>query len=99
MDDAATRDHIQKHVDAFLRGDMDMVAADFSDELRPQLPQLAAALTEPVTGAELLSVDVGDERAVALIRYSSAAGGVTFRSEWQDLGGAHPVIVEAAPAA
>ena len=28
MDDVTTRDHIQKHADAVVRGDMDTVAAD-----------------------------------------------------------------------
>jgi len=43
MDDITTREHIQKHADAVVRGDMDTVAADCSDELRPQLPELAKA--------------------------------------------------------
>jgi hypothetical protein len=77
---------------------MDTVAADFSDELRPQLPQIAQALPRPVTSAEVLSVDIGDRQSVAMIRYSGDTGGVTIRSQWQDLGGAHPVIVEVAPA-
>lgn len=98
MDDATTRDHIQKHADALVRGDMGTVADDFSEELRPQLPQLAQALPQPVTSAEVLSVDVSDQMSVAMIRYSGDTGGVTIRSQWQDLGGAHPVIVHAEPA-
>ena len=30
MDEAATHDHVQKHADAVVRGDMDTVTADFS---------------------------------------------------------------------
>jgi hypothetical protein len=97
MDDAATRDHIQKHADAVVRGDMDTVAADFSDELRPQLPQLARELPQPVTSAEVLSVVIGKPVSVAMIRYSGERDAVTIRSHWQDLGGAHPVIVYAEP--
>lgn len=41
MDDARTRNHIQEHADAVVRGDMDAVIADFAEDLRPQVPQLA----------------------------------------------------------
>lgn len=92
--DVTTRDHIQKHADAVVRGDTDTVAADFSEELRSQLPQLASALSR-LRAPRLLSVDVGDPQSVAMIRYSGDTGGVTIRTRWQDLGGAHPVIVHA----
>jgi hypothetical protein len=95
MDDAATRDHIQAHADAVVRGDMGTIVDDFSEELRPQLPQLASALPQPVTSAEVLSVEIGDPVSVAMIRYVGDTGDVTIRSQWQDLGGAHPVIVHA----
>jgi hypothetical protein len=68
MDDTSTREHIQKHADAVLNGDMDAVIADFSEELRPQAPELAKALPLPVTAAEVLSVEVGDTETVAHIR-------------------------------
>lgn len=83
--------------DAVVRGDMDAVTADFSEELRPQVPQIAAALPQPVTAAEVVSVDVGDSESVAMIRYSGDTGEVTIRSTWQDQGG-RPVIVAAEPA-
>lgn len=98
LDDATTRDHIHKHADAVVRGDMDTVAADFSDALRPQLPQLAQALPQPVTSAEVLSVDIGDPISVTMIRYSGESGGLTMRSDSQDPGGQRPVIVHAEPA-
>ena len=97
MDEATTRDHVQKHADAVVRGDMDAVVADYSEELRPQLRQIAQALPRPVTSAEVLSVDTGDPVSVAMIRYSGDSGGVTIRSHWQVQGG-RPVIVEVAPA-
>jgi hypothetical protein len=53
MDDQQTRDHIKQHADAIVRGDMDAVAADFSENLRPQVPQIAQALPQPVTGADV----------------------------------------------
>jgi hypothetical protein len=97
MDDATTRDHVHKHADAVVRGEMDTVAADCSDELRPHLPELARALPQPVTSAEVLSLDVGDPTTVAVIRYSGDSSALTIRSEWQDLGGDRPVMINAAP--
>jgi hypothetical protein len=97
MDEATIRDHVQKHADSVVRGDMDAVAADFCTELRPQLPELAQLLPQPVTEAEVLSVDVGDPVSVAMIRYSGSSGGLTIRSNWQDEGG-RQVIVHVEPA-
>ncbi|MBA3261830.1 MAG: hypothetical protein H0T69_05060 [Thermoleophilaceae bacterium] len=97
MDDQQTRDHVKQHADAVVRGDMDAVVADFSEHLRPQVPQIAQALPQPVTGADVLSVDVGDTESVAMISYSGDTGDVTIRSRWQDQGG-RPVIVHAEPA-
>jgi hypothetical protein len=97
MDEATTREHIQNHADAIARGDTDAVMADFSEELRPQGPQIVQSLPQPVTKAEVLSVDIGDQVSVATIRYSGSSGSVTVRSNWQDEGG-RPVIVHAEPA-
>jgi hypothetical protein len=97
MDDQQTRDHIQQHADAVARGDMDAVAADFSEDLRPHVPQIAQALPQPVTTADVLSVEIGDTESVAMIRYAGDSGDVTIRSRWQDQGG-RPVIVRAEPA-
>ena len=49
MDDAKTRNQIQQHADAVVRGDTDAVVADFSEALR-----------QPVTSAEVLSVQSGE---------------------------------------
>jgi hypothetical protein len=97
MDEATIRDHIQQHAEAVERGDMDAVVADFAEELRPQVPQIARdLLPESVTKAEVVSVDIGDPVSVAMIQYSGS-GVVTIRSSWQEEGG-RPVIVDAEPA-
>jgi hypothetical protein len=96
--DSKTRDHIRQHADAVVRGDMDAVTADFSEDLRPPAPQIAQALPQPVTAAEVLSVEVGDPESVGMIRYSGDAGDVTIRSRWQEDQGGRPVIVHAEPA-
>jgi hypothetical protein len=97
MDETTIRDHVQKHADAIVEGDADAVAADFSEELRPQLAQITQGLPQPVTKAEVLSVEIGEPASVAMIRYSGSSDAVTIRSEWQDEGG-RPVIVHAEPA-
>lgn len=96
MDEAETRSHIQAHADAVVRGDMEAVTGDFTEELRPQLPQLAQVLPQPVTSAEILSVEVGDEEGVAQIRYAGDSGEVTIRSHWREVEGT-PQIVHVEP--
>lgn len=97
MDEATTRSHIQEHADSVVRGDMDAVTADFVEELRPQLPQLAQALPQPVTSADVLEIEVGEDESTALIRYVGDSGEVTIRSHWREVGG-RPMIAHAEPA-
>lgn len=97
MDEQQTRSHIEQHADAVVRGDMDAVVADFTESMRPDVPQIAQALPQPVTAADVLSVDLGDTESIAMIRYSGDSGGVTIRSRWREEGG-RPVIVHAEPA-
>ena len=96
MDERRTRDHVQQHADAVVNGDMDTVLADFSEELRPQVPQIVQVLPQPVTSTELLSIEIDDPVTVALIRYSGETSAVTVRSESAEEGG-RPVIVSVAP--
>jgi hypothetical protein len=96
MDETATRAKIQQHVDAVVRGDMDAAAADFSEDLRPHLPEIAGALPQPVVSAEVLSLEVGGEEAVATIRWTGETDVVTIRSHWREIGG-HPLLVQAEP--
>jgi hypothetical protein len=63
----------------------------------PQVPQIAQALPQPVTAANVLDVEIGDAETVALIRYSGDSGEVTIRSRRQEQGG-RPLIVAAEPA-
>jgi hypothetical protein len=96
MDEAQIRDHINEHADAVVRGDMDAIVADFAEDLRPGVPQIVEdVLPQPVTAAEVLSIDVGDSETVAMMRYSGD-GEVTIRSRWQEEAG-RPVIVHAEP--
>ena len=81
-----------------MRGDLDAVTADFCEALRPQVPQIAQILPQPVTTADVLSAEGGADESLAMIRYSGDSGSVTVRSLWRDEGG-RPVIFDAAPAA
>jgi hypothetical protein len=96
MDEASTKSHIQAHADAVVRGDVDAVVADFSEELRPQVPQLAQALPQPTTSADIQSVEIGDDESVSTIKYSGGNSAVTIRAQWREEGG-RPVIVHAEP--
>ena len=81
------RETIQAHADAVVAGDMDHVVADFVEQMRPQVPQIATVLPQPVESAEVLEVDEGGEGASALIRYSGGGKDVTIRSQWREEGG------------
>jgi hypothetical protein len=97
MDEAKARSHIQAHADAVVRGDMDAVVADFSEELRPQVPDLAPQLLPlPIKEAEVLNVDTGDEETVARIHYTGETGERTLRSHWREFDG-RPLIVNVEP--
>jgi hypothetical protein len=99
MDEANARSHIEAHADAVARGDMDAVVADFSAELRPQVPDLAPQLLPlPIAEAEVVSVEADDGEAVARIHYTGENGEErTLRSRWQEIDG-RPLIVDVEPA-
>jgi hypothetical protein len=92
MDERAVRDHIHRHADAVVDGDMATVVADFSEELRPQAPELAKLLPQPVTKADVESLDIGDDETVAVIRYSNDASTLAVRSHWQERDGSFQIV-------
>lgn len=94
MDEATTRSHIEAHADSVVRGDTDAILADFAEELRPQVPQLAQALPQPTTSADIQDIEIGQAESVSTIRYSGEDAAVTIRAQWQDQDG-RPVIVHA----
>jgi len=94
MDEAITRSHIEAHADSVVRGDMDAILGDFAEKLRPQVPQLAQALPQPTTSADIQDIEIGEAESVSTIRYSGEDAAVTIRAQWQEQGG-RPVIVHA----
>ncbi len=96
MDEATAKSHIEAHADAVVSGDQQALLADFCEELRPQVPQLAQMLPQPVTSSEIQDIEVGSEESVSTITYSGPASSVTIRAEWREEGG-RPVIVHAEP--
>jgi hypothetical protein len=98
MDEPRTRAQVGKHAGAVERGETDSVVADFTKDLRPQVPQIAQALLpQPVTVAEVLSVEIGRAESVAMMRYIGDSGDVTIRERWREENGC-PVIFAAEPA-
>jgi hypothetical protein len=98
MNEPLTRAQVGKHAGAVERGEMDSVVADFTEDMRPQVPQIAQALLpQPVTTAEVLSVEIGKEESVAMTRYIGESGDVTIRSRWREENGS-PVIIAEEPA-
>jgi hypothetical protein len=98
MDEANARSHIEAHADAVTRGDMEAVVADFTEELRPQVPDLAPQLLPlPVKEAKVVSIDSDGEAAVARIHYTGESGGEQrLRSHWREIDG-RPLIVNVEP--
>lgn len=93
MTEQTLQEFAQKHAENVVRGDIAALEADFSDELRPQIPTLAQALPHPVRSAEVLSVDAAADPGVVHVRYVGDGGEVTIRSEWT--GSDRPVITAA----
>jgi hypothetical protein len=96
MDDATARSTIEAHAEAVVRGDMDAIIADFSEELRPQVPTLAQALPQPTTSADVQNIEIGDDEAISTIRYSGEETAVTIRATWREFDG-RALIVHAEP--
>ncbi|HEY2636965.1 MAG TPA: hypothetical protein VGI54_06220 [Solirubrobacteraceae bacterium] len=96
MDESKGRQAVDAHARAVVDGDMDHVVGDFAEELRPQVPELAKLLPQPVTDAEVRSFEVEGDQGVAHIHYSNADSELTIRTVWQERGG-QPQIVEGAP--
>jgi hypothetical protein len=96
MDEAKCRKQVEDHADAVVRGDMDTVTNDFIEEMRPQVPEITKSLIHPVTKAEVVSVDVGEDEAIAQIRYSNDDAEQTIQTRWQERDG-QPQIVHGEP--
>lgn len=96
MDEQQTRRYVQDHADAVVRGDIDHITSDFVEELRPQVPEIAKSLPQPVTSAEVQDLQVGEDESVAHIHYQSETGSITIRSRWREVGG-RPMIVAGEP--
>jgi hypothetical protein len=97
MEEAPMRKIAEAHGQAVVDGDFDAVAADLVPEMRPALPEVAKLLPQPVTGADVIRLDIEDDHAIVEIRYSNDEKSLTLRSRWEDVDG-RPLIVEAAPA-
>jgi hypothetical protein len=84
MDESKAQQAIQEHADAVVAGDFDRVVADFTEGLRPQVPELAKVLPQPVESAQVLSVQPEGDDAIAQIQYSGAGKDVTIQTRWTE---------------
>ena len=98
MDEAGTKDTIQRHAAAVEAGDWDTVIGDLSKELQAHAATIAQTLPQPVTSAKVVSVEVGGDETVAQINYAGDTSEVTIQSHWRDVDG-RPTIVQAGPVA
>lgn len=96
MDERKVREHADTHAESVRKGDMDAVAADLVEDLRPMLPEVGKLLPRPVTEAEVLGIDFAGDGATARIRYAGDAKEVTLRSQWREIDG-RPMIVAVEP--
>jgi hypothetical protein len=96
MDEQNVRQHAQAHADAVVRGDMDAVASDLVEPLRPALAQLAPLFPQPVTSADVTRLDVEAQHAVAQITYRGDDKELVIESRWEEQDG-RPMIVAAEP--
>ena len=98
MDESKLQQVVEAHAQAMCEPmDEAHVQADLIDELHPQMPAIAQLLPQPVRSAEVDSLVVADDHAVALITYTGDDASLTINSRWEDRGGAQPQIVSAAP--
>jgi hypothetical protein len=63
MDAARTREHVNEHTAAVERANIDAAVADFAEDLRPLVPQIAQAVPQPVTTARCSVFRQGTQRA------------------------------------
>ena len=96
MDEQTVRQHADAHAQAVVRGDFDAVAADLIEPLRPALQQIAPLLPQPVTSADVTSLDHQGDSATAQITYRGDDKQLVIESQWEERDG-RPMIVAAAP--
>ena len=90
MDEQTVRQYAEAHGQAVVSGDMAHVMADLAPSAQAEIGPVAGAMPQPVTSAEVQSIELKGDEAVVEIRYSGADKAITVRSVWQQHG-ARPV--------
>lgn len=94
MDEATLRPVVDAHAAAVVDPiDVAHVGGDLSEELQPQLASIAPLLPQPVTSANVDSLEFDGDAGTAVIRYSGTDKELAVRSVWKDTGAAAPKIV------
>src|SRR4051812_31365302 len=92
MDDAQTRQTIQAHADAVVSGDFDHVVSDFTEDLKPQVPEIAKLLPQPVESAQVVSVDLGDDESVGFTQSGGGGRAAGIRPTGRDEDGVARIV-------
>ncbi|MEA2498924.1 MAG: hypothetical protein QOH26_1329 [Actinomycetota bacterium] len=93
MDEQAVRQHAEGHGQAVVAGDLRTASQDLAETGREAAGTVMPQLPRPVTGAEVLSIEVAGDEHVVLIRYSGEDKQATVESRWADQDG-RPMIVD-----
>lgn len=94
MQEAEMRKYAEAHGQAVAKGDQAHLMGDIVPDALASLGPVAAALPQPVTGAEVQSVEVAGDKAVVRITYTGESKSVTVESQWEPRDG-RPKIVAA----
>jgi hypothetical protein len=97
MNEFTTLKHVNAHLDALMRNDVQAITDDFAPDLRPHVPGIIASLSLPLAAAEQASAEIHDDVSIVHNRITGADGTVlVLRSEWREVDG-RPRIVAGAP--
>ena len=92
MDSDDVRKHAEAHAQATVAGDLRTAAQDLTDEGRAQAGSVMKQMPSSLSGAEVDSVEVQGDQAVARIRYSGEGGDVTVESTWAERDGRAKIV-------
>lgn len=94
VNDETLRPVVEAHAAAVVDPiDVAHVGGDLTEDLRPQLASVAPLLPQPVTSANVESLEFDGDAGTAVIRYVGADRELAVRSVWKDVGAEAPKIV------
>jgi hypothetical protein len=93
MEEEKVREHAEAHGSAVVAGDLAAAGSDLTKEGQAAAGTVMRQLPRPVTGSEVLSVDLTGEQGIARIRYLGDEGAeATVESVWEERNGRPKII-------